>query len=334
MGVVSKIAGKMATIHIKDNSSDISIPHESLVPVSPRLSDTVKVIGGSETVLGLIGTLVSKIGNDGIVQFFSYNRQRRRNPAQIPLSQLGRYTPKSKFASGYPSTMVYPHNALRVANNPVSTATGKTQLVYPVQLVAVPSAQGPSLGALQLFPAQSSLSLLSSTGMTFPVSSSILATSRLNPSSSLSSSAAFGTAIEADKPDSTTPDKPWENVEQDSAVNKYATPQRARVPTTNSRMNSGMIGGRFSSSLANSSMRLDVPTGNLLTYPIQSKVLANPTKLKYILSQASSANNVVDRGGNGYSISDILDKLVRNQRNYTYELTSPTKPGESVVVCM
>lgn len=32
-------------------------------------------------------------------------------------------------------------------------------------------------------------------------------------------------------------------------------------------------------------------------------------------------------GSNGYSISEILEKLVRNQRKFVYGLNSPTKPG-------
>lgn len=32
---------------------------------------------------------------------------------------------------------------------------------------------------------------------------------------------------------------------------------------------------------------------------------------------------------NGYSISQVLERLVKDQRNYTFELTSPTSPGSS-----
>ena len=171
VGVVSDVKGKIATVRIKENSSNITIPHESLQPVTPLRSDTVKVIGGNEAMLGLIGTLVSTIEGDGVVQFTSNLRQRRRNPAQIPLSQLGRFAPKSRFpcsgsgaffsgivarggggesnsssSSSSISTTISP-TTTAPAKSTNSTASTSSGILFPLVFTSVPPSQTPiSLG--------------------------------------------------------------------------------------------------------------------------------------------------------------------------------------------
>lgn len=210
VGVVIRVSGKMATVQIRENSSDITVPHESLVPAPVRVSDTVKVIGGADSILGFVGTLVSRVGTDGIVQFISVNNQRRRNSAQVPLAQLGRYTPRSKFPSGPPLSLnLFPQRSAErgggggsVVSTAASTLVGsstanQTQYMVPLDLFAaaaaaaaaagtVPSSREPTVCSLGPFfatstPPSSSSSLFS--GLSFPPpssSSSSTSTTRLS----------------------------------------------------------------------------------------------------------------------------------------------------------
>lgn len=184
VGVVRSIDKKMATVQITNHSSDITIPHESLQPVTPRPSDTVKVIGGNDTVLGLIGTLVSTIGKEGVIQFLSHNKQRRKNPAQIPLSQLGRYAPKSKFPSAS-SGAFFPNNIGIIGKGsalPRATTTKEaTPMLVPL-VYAVPTQVQTSLG-----PFFSSVSAFSSSGTKHTGSSSVPSTSQTDSTGDLPS---------------------------------------------------------------------------------------------------------------------------------------------------
>ena len=88
VGVVKRVTtGDTASVHLLSTSSDIHVPCSSLEPVKPRQKDVVKVIGGTHC-LGRIGTLMSVIGEHGIVKFM-----RGDNIAQIPLRNLGKYAP-------------------------------------------------------------------------------------------------------------------------------------------------------------------------------------------------------------------------------------------------
>ena len=88
VGVVKRVTtGDTASVHLLSTSSDIHVPCSSLEPVKPRQKDIVKVIGGTHC-LGRIGTLMSVIGEHGIVKFM-----RGDNIAQIPLRNLGKYAP-------------------------------------------------------------------------------------------------------------------------------------------------------------------------------------------------------------------------------------------------
>ena len=87
VGVVKRVTtSDTASVHLLSTSSDIHVPYSSLEPIKPRQKD-VKVIGGTHC-LGRIGTLMSVIGEHGIVKFM-----RGDNIAQIPLKNLGRYAP-------------------------------------------------------------------------------------------------------------------------------------------------------------------------------------------------------------------------------------------------
>ena len=88
VGVVKRVTtNDTASVHLLSTSSDIHVPCSSLEPIKPRQKDVVKVIGGTHC-LGRIGTLMSVIGEHGIVKFM-----RGDNIAQIPLRNLGRYAP-------------------------------------------------------------------------------------------------------------------------------------------------------------------------------------------------------------------------------------------------
>ncbi len=192
VGVVTNISGKIATVQIRNNSSDITIPHESLVPVRPRQSDTVKVIRGSESMLGLIGTMVSIIGTDGVVQFISLNSQRKKNPAQIPIAYLGRYTPKSRFAPGG----ALPGSAQRVGGSDGGVSpsgsgggggggggvSGGVTMGLPLQFFSLPNGRVASFGPYFTPSSSSSTSLASP----FASSSPPTFTSPFPSSSSLS----------------------------------------------------------------------------------------------------------------------------------------------------
>lgn len=350
VGVVSKVSAKMATVQIRENSSDITIPTNSLKPVPARPFDTVKVIGGSEAVLGFVGTLVSTIGNDGVVQFISINRQRKRNPAQIPLSQLGRYSPKSKFPSAVPSGSVsfFPKS---LANcGPVSTSTlggagvgsggeRTPQMLVPLQLYPVST-----LGSL--FPLSSSLPLFTSSLTSSSISPSARWTTTHSNSSSSSGShnaipssqgnlfRLFDRTVESVTPDSTT-GKGWGlHVEQDSGRMQSRGSSGGFIGThkglelTASRFPSGISLPR--------SQHQSIPRGQLPTLPdfLVKNVHPNHRGLFFVnqLGRPRVVNQVGGGGAsgssNGYSISEVLDKLVKNQRAYVYELTSPTTPGE------
>lgn len=367
VGVVSNISGNMATVRIWDNSSDITIPRDSLEPVPPRAQDTVKVLGGNESVLGLVGTLVSTIGNDGIVQFISINKNRKKNPAQIPLSQLGRYRPKSRFTSGLPLGM-FPK---RLGGPAMSTATitgggssattttttgppGKASpILFPV-LYAVPAANTSSLSpfftaSLPRFVSSSSSGTSSGSGVTLPAS---LSTSHLiNPRLSFGdrSLSLFG-GSRTDKsnlPDSTSSATtttvrklPWD-ADKDfvtalpSRTNPLATPTASKMAAYRNlfdRKDSEPAKNRLQSdpaSLVSTRRTVDRPTGQLFTFPISLNGIL-PGGMRY--AGQSSFPKPVSRGGgsgssNGYSISEILEKLVKNQRDYAYELTSPMATG-------
>ena len=88
VGVVKRVtASDTASVHLLNTSSDIHVPCNSLEPVKPCQKDVIKVIGGTHC-LGRIGTLMSVIGEHGIVKFM-----RGDNIAQIPLRNLGKYAP-------------------------------------------------------------------------------------------------------------------------------------------------------------------------------------------------------------------------------------------------
>ena len=207
VGVVRSIDKKMATVQITNHSSDITIPHESLQPVTPRPSDTVKVIGGNDAVLGLIGTLVSTLGKEGVIQFLSHNKQRRKNPAQIPLSQLGRYAPKSKFPSALPSGGAFFPNNIGIVgkgsapSSRTTTTNETTPVLFPL-VYAVPSQVQTSLGPFFSSgrPLSSSITALTSslgTGQTgLSLSYSMPSASRIDSTSSVPSlSRSSGNAV-------------------------------------------------------------------------------------------------------------------------------------------
>ncbi len=356
--VVKHISGKIATVKIRDNSSDLTIPHESLVPVPPRRSDMVKVIGGNESVLGLIGTLVSQIGDEGIVQFMSYNRQRQRNPAQIPLAQLGRYTPLSKFSSrpSPPVGLFSPSNSGEGGDRELdgvvtSTTSEGNQLMY--RLVALPTQHVFANN-------HSSTSLQSSSGTTISIPAMSPHSSTSNhyrQSLNMASSGAERLPINVSSMQSSNPSKnrAYANFslrggddggdERDSAVifPRHTRPSSASSPVT-SATNNAITSGKawppgtakdlYQSRNSNSLQRMDKPTGQVFTFPVKN--FAPDPRLQLLLNQRNFSG-VVSRGGgsassNGYVLSEVLEKLVKNQKSYRHELTSPSTPGEDSLI--
>ena len=127
VGVVKRVTtSDTASVHLLSTSSDIHVPCSSLEPIKPRQKDIVKVIGGTHC-LGRIGTLMSVIGEHGIVKFM-----RGDNIAQIPLRNLGRYAPTresgvkavdylKKSASSANSSQQQSPNSKEVSESPFSS---------------------------------------------------------------------------------------------------------------------------------------------------------------------------------------------------------------------
>lgn len=352
VGVVTKISGRTATVQIRDNSSDVTIPHDSLMPVPVRPSDTVKVIGGSDSILGFVGTLVSKIGSDGVVQFVS---TRRRNPAQVPLSQLGRYSPKSKFPLGLPLSVIpskasspvpntssglnrasVASNNLGVLNRSVATFGGTS--ASPVMcLYAVPTQEQRDSSGMLRSPTRSSNPFFATSAANFPTTSAMVSMPRPCSSNSTTaflsharnSAVLFGGLVERDGPDSR------ERTERDSARPRTFVVTNPSTRYVFSQKAPDFSTARQGTTLVASQRRaVDRPTGQLVPFPVNplSMKIPTPSQGLFFLGPGGVAK-VVARGGgadvrsNGYSVSEVLERLVENQRSYTYELTSPSTPG-------
>ena len=338
VGVVRKVEGKTAMVHIKEHPSYITIPHESLVPVSPGRSDTVKVIGGNNGLVGLIGTLLSitGIGSEGLVQFLSWSNQRPRNPAQISLSHLGRYSPLTKFGSNSMSS-VSPSGRVS-SSDPVAPFSSSTRL-----LKATPS-------GFKLVPISKSFGQQSSkSSSTFPTSG--LPVSFVTPP--LSSQA---------MPKKTSPAPPHisslpTNLSSRPYIIARGRTAESNIPLTYSALMYGRKNALQGGSIAQFSMGLNnggirnpnvsqvaafqgATFQNIRSIPSceagldkDSPRTSKENSANILLSKIAAMKNdflPVSRGG--YSevedLSEVLARLVKEQRDYLYELTTPTTPGK------
>ncbi len=325
VGVVRKVEGKTAMVHIKENPSYITIPHDALVPVTPKISDAVKVIGGNSSLVGLIGTLVSLMDGEGLVQFLSWSNQRPRNPAQISLSHLGRYSPLSKFGSNSdhsrsnssprplsgdvsakPSAMAAPrlmnvsgYNVIPVSTSRVGgTSTSSPLNGLPLSFITPPSSKQPPAPSKPMPPAHIS-----------------------NLPSNLSSRPAVVDSTRG----------------SDSPLTSSEHLYRRR------NGHQGLSLSQFNEHGINGHQRLLQygsnhfgPGPSFLGMVVDKDCLRNgkeKTTTSILLSKIAAMNKngfvPVCRGGGPHDvdISEVLEKLVRNQRDYLYELTTPLTPG-------
>jgi len=342
VGVVRKVEGKTAMVHIKESPSYITIPHESLVPVDPHLLDTVKVIGGNSSLVGLIGTLVSftQIDGEGLVQFLSWSNQRPRNPAQISLLHLGRYSPLSKFGSN--SSHSGSSGSLRsVSGDSTGTASSAPRILAG------------SHGGFKLVPSSSSLSKSGGkTSSSFPMSG--LPLSFLTPPSSSpvppkSKSAAPAHIVALPSNMSSRPAVMIREAVTPSGLPvTYSTLQYGHKKTLHS--SSPSVRGGESTSNSNGVMRNPkfvqlpgLPGGvgggtfqSIGSFPLGMLMEKDaPRKENILLSKIAAMNRngffPVSRGGGeseDVDMSEVLERLVKQQRDYLYELTTPTTPGE------
>ena len=366
VGVVRKVSGKTATVYIRANSSCITIPHDSLVPVHPRLSDTVKVIGGSECMLGLIGTLLSipVVGKEGLVQFLSWNN-RKRNSMQISLSYLGRYLPASKFCSDVSS---FSSGGFVLNDSITSTSTTRNgQVSYPstVQLVQIsPAHSSSSLRPLSFFNTQQPSSSLTFSGSGLPLSFSMPPSSRMDSpltSSAVSSTFSGSTTpphiVNLSRSNAHKDEDERDSISVGQCFHSFMTTNKRpsskstlvnQVSTQNGfdvSNNRNMVFSRQAALEPSSSRAVSMHQPCFVSSSTGASMLQNTTKdidkNKRLLSRLTEIQHrlhqgsVFGRGGGTeeHSTSDMIERLVRTQRDYVYEMTTPTSPGKSTVCC-
>lgn len=74
----------MCTIFIEEEGTNFTISCDHLEPIAPQVNDKVKILIGEER--GMVGTLLSIDGQEGVVQF-----ENERNPKLIQTRILCRF---------------------------------------------------------------------------------------------------------------------------------------------------------------------------------------------------------------------------------------------------
>ena len=382
VGIVRKISGKTATVHIRENSSYITIPHESLMPVLPRPSDTVKVIGGNESMLGMVGTLLSTLGKEALVQFLSWNNQRKIKSAHIPVAYLGHYIPTNKFCS---KVLPFPSPGSLVTNYSATSASSRStppsSYPSPVQVIQVSPSHSPSsLSSKSYGFINTPLPSSSFSGLSLPVSfgrptshqDALTQTDSARPSFIHKTTTPTNTNMRSNSykryedeivlaSDSRSDSRnipvshPWSSsyrcrvngdrngviISQQAAgqdVSSGPPSLKELVSTLRKPQYSPSLGPlsrspvlqKFHSDMASLQ---NIEKDSCRTSADHRRLLSGIVAMQHMKQSSAVPLNTGSGVGEEPTTSDLIEKLVRTQRDYLHELTAPNSSGRAMFAC-